>query len=247
MENNNQSKDFILISNALPVAFKLIKTASSKLFNRNLDKNWAKADTCSNIKVIQEKCQKEMQKALHNLSNETLIGIESYLDYLEKETNVKVLANSKRGLIRNAEITMHILVSKFIYASARQRVNGVLQRYQFECHELLHKIIDYLVIKDTVENGSGREAYDNTMHKLLTTKPNSFFERGFLGDFFITDQASSHEDPECNQTLCMKDYLSTWTVSTCDKNKDIDVSNRELYQIAGKYSDPSLLSNVTVS
>jgi len=220
----------------LSLSFKLIRTIYSTQFKNDLNKDWAKSKNSEKIKAIQIKCQNSMKKALNNLNPITMEELESYLTWLQMKTGNKVLAADKKGLIKKMDIKDHISIINFIYASASYKTNGEvgkdLERYQFELHQVFHGAIDYMAIKNTIEYGGVNTVFDNTLKKLLLTKPVSFFEKGYLNDFFICDQSSAFENPKNNQTLCMKEYMSTWTIDICKSLNLANLANREILRIA---------------
>ena len=80
---------------------------------------------------------------------------------------------------------------------------------QFQLHELIGSMMDYLLIKDSIENGTGNKLLDRMMGVLLHTKPATFFEKGYLADLFVIDRISVNSDSSPKFIQCKTQYLST--------------------------------------
>jgi hypothetical protein len=208
----------------LSLSFKLINTITSKSFRKSLVTLWQGAEASENIFAVNNKACNELERKIRLFERHNDISIVyNYLESLCNEHGIKVKAADKKGLIRDFTIDTYTEVSRFLRdLSSKSKPFGQMQHAQFETHELLWSLIDYLLIKDSVEKGTGHNKLDALIQKLFNTKPKAFFERGYIGDLFVADRLALHLRPkECFQIMCKRDYLSTLMVGR-DQHSDQD-------------------------
>ena len=200
---------------ALIACFKLLNTLKAKSFRKSLKGLWRGASSSDNIFVVNNKACNELQRKIDLFERHDDIAITYlYLDELSLDLSIKVKAADKKGLMSEIDIDTYCAVSQFLMqVSQKQKYFGQLQYAQFQTHELLWSLIDYLLIKDSVENGTGHAKLDGLIQKFFKTKPKAFFERGYIADLFVADRLALHLRPkECFQIMCKRDYLSTLMV-----------------------------------
>ena len=95
---------------------------------------------------------------------------------------------------------------------------------------MLFLIADYFLVMDTIVNGTGFTKLDNLIQNLLTHKPKTFFERGYVKDLFIHDRISVfNSNNNIAYISCKKDYLSTLTHQS---KQGLDETIFEVYKVA---------------
>jgi hypothetical protein len=85
---------------------------------------------------------------------------------------------------------------------------GELSRLMFDANELLRCLINYFLIKDTIQNGTNNKQLDDLIDHLIKIKPDSFFLRGYVCDLFVYDRLAIDASP-VSKLFCKHDYLST--------------------------------------
>lgn len=200
----------------LSLCFKLINTLNSKSFRKSLVTLWHGAASSENIFAVNNKACKDLQRKIDMFERHDDISIAyNYLESLCSEQGIGIKAADKKGLIRDFTLDTYSEVSRFLMGfSSTVKPYGQMQYAQFETHELLWSLLDYLLIKDSVEKGTGHNKLDSLIQKFFKTKPKDFFERGYIGDLFVSDRLALHQRPsECHQIMCKRDYLSTLMVA----------------------------------
>jgi len=221
------------ITHSVILAYKLINTLQSKTFERSLTHLWESTSN-DNVFAIQNKFCNEISRKLvsfkrHNTAQE----IYSYLDHLCDVKGLKVRKSDKKGLVKSFSIKDFDLASMFVYkVSVPFRTVSEYQSSQFECHEKIGDLKNFLLAKDSVENGTGIPKLDTIIQKLIDTKSVDFFKGGYLTDLFVCDRYAMYQHPgEVVSIRCNKSYLSTHAVR--DKSyKEMDPEHFELHQVA---------------
>lgn len=222
------------LSAPLALCFKLINTLSSKSFEMGLRMPWTGAGNSENIQAIQKKATSDLQRTRDRfLESNDVSKVLSYLDHLQVVKEIKLKKSEQKGLIRSLELNNYCLLNDFICnVSAAHRPFGELQSAQFECHELIRAVMDYFLMKDTVENGTGHSGLDEIVQNLLNTKPVSFFENGYNQDLFICDRLFiiNGEGKKPYTIRCHKNYLSTYILGK--QGNPEDDKHYDFYKVA---------------
>lgn len=224
-------------ASTIALCFKLINKLASKSFTKRLSNPWVGAQENDNIKAVQLKSVKSVKSDLDRfLKHNKFQEIFDYLELLQKEKEVKINKVYKKGILQQLTIQDYKDVDHFICnVSSPFHPPIDMQTSQFECHRLLRTAIDFLIIKDTIENGAGYSPLDNIIQELLNTKPVSFFENGYLADLFVIDRLSCIYSPENIKAIrCYKDYLSTWSTDNAEYEEDAP-DRYDVFHLTGKF------------
>lgn len=211
----------------LPMFFKLVRTATSKSFLNSLKKTWKGSDTNVNIKAIESRSKASLKRSLDHHGDQDNATFEAYLTSFQEHKGVKLTQADKSGLVKSLNISTFSQLDSLIYESYRYKVYNHLTGAQFNFHQVVRAMIEYLIIKETIENGSNNITFNGIIQTLLKNKPPEFFERGYINDLFVCDQVVLFNSPnDCLKILCRSDYLSTYMFCKEDQISD---QNAEFY------------------
>jgi hypothetical protein len=225
MENLDIKKAFIL-------TYKLVHTLKSKSFSKRLLSDWACDQSNENMLAIQNKAKNAVKSKLNSFNrSESFDIILGYLDHLASEKEINVKKAEVKGLIKNISVDEYRLTRSFIYKVSAQYRKIFHSSGQFYCHELVGEILDYLLIKDGLENGTGLAGLDEIIKTLIAVKPSSFFSDGYINDLFISDRLQISDFPfEVAALRCNRSYLSTCLIAT-NTYQEKDLVHYELFKV----------------
>lgn len=208
MTTHNSSVPLDYASLALAMCYRLITTFRSVSFQRSLNKPWVGAS--DNIRTIQKKRAAELLRRYEwNLLGEYK-NIIAYLDMLGEVKDISVKKSNRTGLCLSLDIDTFVLLRRFVCdVSGNYRATGAMQSAQFNFHESLHEIMAYLLLKDTLESGTGHSALDKMVRAVLDNKPTSFFETGYVDDLVLDRLEMMKNDSTTKYIGCFSDRLST--------------------------------------
>lgn len=218
----------------LILAHKLLNTMQSPSFQKSLTKLWVGAVQSDAIMTIQNKAAGGVSSKIATAKRHGDIhGAITYIEQLAAMIGVKVRKGDTKGLVNTVTPREYDDLRNFICdVSSKRMVIGELQQQQFQCHELLVAMAQYLVIKDSVENGTGISSLDAVIKTLLETKPVDFFRNGHPADIFVHDRIAMLNHPKACQILrCSKYWLSTYMLDDA-KYQEADAANFELFKVA---------------
>ncbi|TNC80809.1 MAG: hypothetical protein C9356_11845 [Oleiphilus sp.] len=198
-------------SDTLSLFFRLINTLHAPSFKQRIKRPWKGAQN-ANRKAIQEKATSDLCFLVRNFGTpDDLKAAHMYLKALGEHLGVTVKAAATKGLIKGMSLPDYQQVEHFLcHVSAVYRPVGELGAFQFACHEQIRALMDYFLLKDSLENGTGHEGLDKLIAKLITNKSPVFFSSGYLTDIFVIDRiVLSKPDSAVRFIRCHKDYLST--------------------------------------
>ncbi|AZS26264.1 hypothetical protein DYL72_15255 [Vibrio anguillarum] len=90
--------------------------------------------------------------------------------------------------------------------------------FSFETRNINSDLMRHLALKDSLSNGLGVDSLNALATKLLTTNDLSFFEKGFMFDFFVHDRDALYTSKSKKGFIvCYKDRLSTWFFESKEK------------------------------
>jgi hypothetical protein len=222
------------IKNALIVTYKLVNTLKSNSFNKSLLQLWDVSESRDNILAIQSKVKNDLDSKMDRFNRHYSYDvIFDYLDQLAREKKIVLRKSDMKGLIKEISFEEYRLVRTFIYkVSAQYHTFFQYQNGQFHCHELVGGILDYFLIKDGIENGTGLDSLDKIINDLLKNKPSQFFSNGYINDLFISDRLQIAEFPfEVVSLRSRKSYLSTCAIANSDYIEK-DLENFEIFRVA---------------
>jgi hypothetical protein len=222
------------LSAPLSLCFKLINTAASSSFTSSLEKPWVGKGKQENIQAIQKKAVKDLQFVLNRfLKWGDVSQATEYLNHLQTIKGIKLNKAEKKGLVRAITLDEYVCLNSFICnVSGDYRPIGATQSAQFDCHEVVRCIMDYLLIKDTVENGAGHQGLNNVIKSLIENKESEFFLNGYIADLFIIDRVILLSGSNRYKYLrCNRKYLSTQTLVEKSANAE-DAKHYEFYKVA---------------
>lgn len=237
---NQQRRDFSMsdFKDNIVLAYKLTNTISSKSFVRSLWSLWIGAESQGlrgdNVMAIHCKMSGSLLTKLDRFCrHESFDGIFAYLDRLAVHGNITLRRSDKSGTVKSFGVTEYKLFSEFVYNfSIHFRPSGSLQSDQFNCHELLWEIANYLMVKNTIEHGSGFSRYDDILESMLSNKPTDFFKNGYISDFFIHDRITLLTDKDVRFIASQKSYLSTTTMTESVRSRAIFSDDFEIFKLA---------------
>lgn len=209
------------LKSALILSHKLINTIVSPSFVKGLDKPWLSNHPISKVEAVRNKVVKSIKlKISRELRDNNQSACYQYLNGFEACLGLKLSKSEKKGLVTVFVYNDYLLIDKLLREASRGiQLTGRDQAAQFECHELLSELRDFLFIKDTIENGSGHKGLDVIIEKWFSVKPVSFFANGYVSDLFISDRlACLNPEAKITHISCMKEYLSTFSLDS----KEVD-------------------------
>lgn len=193
--------------NGLIVAFGFAKQALSKRFINQMAKPWNMA--IPGCEAIQAKALSDFTFASRAWTGYTLDDALTYLQQLGRLTGnditTKALMDSKPSMSNEVYNDVRDAIAK----SARQYFAG-LDGSRFKFNELVAATIDLLMIKNSLENGTGHEGLDSALKAMVANKPASFFTSGYVADLLVHDRiyvAKFGTRTGC--VRCVADHLST--------------------------------------
>lgn len=215
------------IFSSVVLCFKLLNTVVSSKFQKSLSKPWVGADSNQRVAAIQEKATLELKRIMKiYFKNLDRTNADGYLESLLEHKKISVRKSDKKVIVSNFGVDEYSLVRDLICReSSRYQVFGKLASDKFECHELLNEIINYLLIKDSVENGTGIKTLDSVISTLLLSKPISFFSEGYINDLFISDRIALHSSSDGSKFI--RSYRGK--ISTCIV-EEVDANNSDQYE-----------------
>lgn len=197
---------------AVSISYKLLNLLNLKSLSRFTASPW-KYSNNQNIRIIQEKATNDLYVTVNRFkSNYEFSFVFSYLDNLIKDKNIYVLSSQKKGTKCDLNLDESIVLFKFmsqISSSTTYVVHGATQQQQFQFHELLSAVINYLLIKDSINNGMGNIHLDNIIKNMVEVKPARFFEMGYLSDIFVSDRLTLKLRKGIKFLRCNSNWLST--------------------------------------
>lgn len=216
---------------SLSFIYKLLNTVNSPSFNKQLASPWKNALHSDQIVAINTKALHEFQAKVDMFNRyHSISELHAYLDEIISTSTISIKAASKKGLMSDVTLDQYVEITAFL----RQHSYGFKptvqsSQAQFQFHELLNAMMDYLLIKDGIENGMGHIKLDSVVQSLLKTKPTTFFEQGYLSDLFILDRISVFSGNSLKFIQCNIRYLSTTGIND---DKNVDFERFQIFKIA---------------
>ncbi|KZX75877.1 hypothetical protein A3715_33510 [Oleiphilus sp. HI0009] len=201
------------------LSYKLLNTATSYTLRKTLTKPWSNEDS-EQRKQVRINCGKELSKTLSTAKG---VDIRGYLDKFCSSNGIKVTKHETRGLIRSMDLQSYGEVDQFLFEdSAIWGYHNADQEVMVRFHDVVRKVMEVLVCKNTLEEGSSDNRYNEIMDIILS-KPTQFIEQGYVCDFFVGDRrmVEFHKD-SIGGLYCDKNYLSTQTTYTVEPKEYLD-------------------------
>jgi hypothetical protein len=222
------------IKESVILAYKMVNTLHAKSFLKSLTKPWLGADTSPILSAIQGKALDDIDRKLKQFNKYNAFDLlYQYLDHLAEAKKIVIKKSEKKGILTGMSVEEYIVAANFVYkVSVSVQAYSEMTTAQFEAHLLLTELRMYLLLKDSVENGTGFKGLDKIFTTLSETKPVSFFNDGHPVDLLVIDRLAMHNNP--SKILYIKtnrNFLSTRQVK--DKNYiERDTNYFELHKVA---------------
>lgn len=194
------------------ITYKVLNLINSKTFEKRLERGFKGLD--NKIILMQEKLFKDLKDRINRSTSTCPLTdlLEFYSSIVKDELKIKTTVKERSGIIDKFGVKEYeSIISTCVYFNKLSLYRELGQK-RFNLCEMLHEIANYLLFKDTVLNGSGNLRLDRVIKKLISTKSEDYFIRGYPYDLFVHDRVFTfHNSNDFKRLWANKEYLSTYT------------------------------------
>lgn len=196
---------------AIVTAYKLANTLLGSRLEQLIHQPWPFRVQNLNSEVVRDWAIKDFYRGFeHALKYNTHPECVTLLDTVCLQNGIKVLAKERKGQIKEISIQQYLALRELVYQCHAMNRLGQLDRHGMHAFsEWICRLSDFLMLRDTLINGTGMHKLDSVIENLLKNKSVLFFKSGYLKDLFIEDRIQASQAKEPSHIVVNADYLST--------------------------------------